>query len=242
MAARSVTTRGRKPKPTAQKELEGNPGKRPLNKNEPKFAPKAPGCPTWLTLEAKAEWRRLVAELDAIGMLTKVDRAAMATFCQQWAIYKDAIELVKRDGMVLMVAPVTYVDLGVMSEDRLAGLSKQQLLRLAEYRNVPVRRGATKSAIATAIAEYSSADEVIHTTTIYVNAVPNPMLKTAKDAATLVRQLAVEFGLTPSARTRIELPDSDDELDDLLGPPPSAPATITRLDPTKRRTKSGADE
>ena len=27
---------GRKPKPTAVKELEGNPGKRELNKNEPK--------------------------------------------------------------------------------------------------------------------------------------------------------------------------------------------------------------
>lgn len=37
--------RGRPPKPTAIKELEGNPGKRPLNKNEPKPKQTAPKCP-----------------------------------------------------------------------------------------------------------------------------------------------------------------------------------------------------
>ncbi|HZK10243.1 MAG TPA: phage terminase small subunit P27 family, partial [Clostridia bacterium] len=37
-----MATRGRKPKPTALKVLEGNPGKRPLNKNEPQPERKAP--------------------------------------------------------------------------------------------------------------------------------------------------------------------------------------------------------
>ncbi|MEQ8198694.1 MAG: phage terminase small subunit P27 family, partial [Clostridiaceae bacterium] len=36
-----MAQRGRKPKPTAIKVLEGNPGKRPLNKNEPKPEKKA---------------------------------------------------------------------------------------------------------------------------------------------------------------------------------------------------------
>ena len=35
-----MATRGRKPTPTAIKELEGNPGKRPLNEKEPKPAKK----------------------------------------------------------------------------------------------------------------------------------------------------------------------------------------------------------
>lgn len=43
-----MATRGRKPKPTAIKELEGNPGKRPLNANEPRPERKAPRCPAWL--------------------------------------------------------------------------------------------------------------------------------------------------------------------------------------------------
>ena len=54
-----MATRGRKPTPTAIKELEGNPGHRPLNKHEPKPMKKAPACPKSLSTEAKKEWRRL---------------------------------------------------------------------------------------------------------------------------------------------------------------------------------------
>ena len=50
-----MATRGRKPKPTAMKELEGNPGKHPLNTSEPKPNKKAPACPKWLEPEAKKE-------------------------------------------------------------------------------------------------------------------------------------------------------------------------------------------
>ena len=48
-----MAQRGRKPKPTAIKELEGNPGGRPLNPNEPRPDKKAPRCPSWLEEEAK---------------------------------------------------------------------------------------------------------------------------------------------------------------------------------------------
>ena len=43
-----MATRGRKPKPTGIKQLEGNPGKRKLNEREPKPEKKAPSCPKWL--------------------------------------------------------------------------------------------------------------------------------------------------------------------------------------------------
>ena len=39
---------GRKPKPTAQKKLEGNPGKRKLNTKEPVPGKGMPDCPKWL--------------------------------------------------------------------------------------------------------------------------------------------------------------------------------------------------
>ena len=77
-----MAQRGRKPKPTAIKELEGNPGKRPLNDAEPKPAKKAPPCPKWLEPEAKKEWRRLSKQLEQIGVLTEVDQAAFASYCQ----------------------------------------------------------------------------------------------------------------------------------------------------------------
>ena len=71
-----MATRGRKPKPTAMKELEGNPGKHPLNTSEPKPNKKAPACPKWLEPEAKKEWRRLAKQMEAIGILTEVDHPA----------------------------------------------------------------------------------------------------------------------------------------------------------------------
>ena len=59
-----MATRGRKPKPTAMKELEGNPGKHPLNTSEPKPNKKAPACPKWLEPEAKKEWRKKLMGSD----------------------------------------------------------------------------------------------------------------------------------------------------------------------------------
>ena len=96
-----MSQRGRKPKPTAIKELEGNPGHRPLNENEPKPNKKAPSCPKWLEPEAKKEWRRLSKQMENIGILTEVDMAAFATYCQAYARWKAAEEFVSQHGSVV---------------------------------------------------------------------------------------------------------------------------------------------
>ena len=96
-----MATRGRKPTPTAIKELEGNPGKRPLNANEPKPEKKAPSCPKWLESEAKKEWRRLAKEMEAIGILTDVDMAAFAGYCQAYARWKEAEEFITQHGTIV---------------------------------------------------------------------------------------------------------------------------------------------
>ena len=93
-----MATRGRKPKPTAMKELEGNPGKHPLNTSEPKPNKKAPACPKWLEPEAKKEWRRLAKQMEAIGILTEVDMAAFAAYCQSYARWKEAQEHIDSGG------------------------------------------------------------------------------------------------------------------------------------------------
>ena len=64
---------GRKPKPTAVKKLEGNPGKRKLNSKEPVPAKGMPTCPDWLMPEAKKEWERLAELMNQMGVLTEVD-------------------------------------------------------------------------------------------------------------------------------------------------------------------------
>ncbi len=92
---------GRKPKPTAVKILEGNPGKRKLNEHEPQPQRKAPPCPKWLEPEAKKEWRRLAKTLEAMGVLTEADMAAFAGYCQAYARWKEAEERITDRGLVI---------------------------------------------------------------------------------------------------------------------------------------------
>ena len=94
-------TRGRKPTPTAIKELEGNPGKRALNEREPKPQKKAPACPKWLEDEAKKEWRRLAKQMEQLGILTQVDMAAFAGYCQAYARWKEAEEFITQHGSIV---------------------------------------------------------------------------------------------------------------------------------------------
>jgi P27 family predicted phage terminase small subunit len=103
-----MATRGRKPKPTALKVLEGNPGKRPLNKNEPQPEKKAPRCPSWLEPEAKKEWKRMAKTLETIGVLTQVDKAAFTGYCQAYARWKEAEEFLSKHGTIFKT-PSGYI-------------------------------------------------------------------------------------------------------------------------------------
>lgn len=82
--------RGRKPKPTHIKLVAGNPGKRPLRKDEPKPKAAMPECPPHLGPEAVREWRRMSKELSDIGLLTRIDRAMFAGYCQAWGRWVEA--------------------------------------------------------------------------------------------------------------------------------------------------------
>ena len=102
-----VAQSGRKPKPTAVKVLEGNPGKRSLNRQEPKPEKKAPRCPAWLEDEAKKEWKRMAKQMEQLGILTEIDMAAFAGYCQAYARWKEAEEYISEHGTV-MKAPSGY--------------------------------------------------------------------------------------------------------------------------------------
>lgn len=82
--------RGRKPKPTHLKLPEGIPGRRPINGDEPKPPSDLPTCPAHLSATAKAEWKRLARDPNRIGLLTTVDRGALAAYCQSWGRWVEA--------------------------------------------------------------------------------------------------------------------------------------------------------
>lgn len=138
--------RGPAPKPTPLKVLAGNPGHQKLNRSEPKPRPVAPRCPAWLDKEAKKEWRRVAPELERLGLLTVVDMAALAGYCQSFSTWKTAAEAIAEKGL-------TY-----------------------EAANGNIRQ--------------------------------RPEVVIANKALAEVRQFCQQFGLTPSARSRMMLPET----------------------------------
>jgi P27 family predicted phage terminase small subunit len=98
--------RGRRPKPTAQRVLEGNPGKRPLPGDEPQHAPAsvefdAPPAELADHPHAAGEWRRLAPLLRTSRTVTDADRSALVALCLEWARYLDATASIKRLGLVV---------------------------------------------------------------------------------------------------------------------------------------------
>jgi len=142
-------TAGRKPQPTKLKIIRGNPGGRKLNKNEPELPSSNPTPPNFLSAEAVVEWGRVVGYLSSSGLLTEIDRGALATYCQLYGRWEQA-------------------------EMALASLAKTD----------PINRGL-----------------VIETTN--GNAIQNPLVGIANKAAADLNRYCLEFGMTPSARSRV---------------------------------------
>jgi P27 family predicted phage terminase small subunit len=134
--------RGRKPKPTKLKELEGNPGKRALNKKEPKAESAIPPCPNHLTGAAKTEWNNLTKELHALKLLAKVDRAALAICCTAWADYVQAVNKLKKEGSVIIS------DKGGMYQNPWVAIKKRSMDQVvkfyAEFGMTPSSRSRVK--------------------------------------------------------------------------------------------------
>lgn len=138
--------RGRKAKPTAIKVLEGNPGKRALNHTEPMPTTDKPSCPKHIQGEARREWNRISKDLHSAGLLSKIDKAALAIYCQAWGRWIEAEENIRKVGPIVK-SPSGY----------------------------PIQ---------------------------------NPFLSVANRAMSQMQKIMVEFGMTPSSRSRINLTDA----------------------------------
>ena len=100
--------RGPIPKPTAMEILEGRPGHRPINRNEPKPRNIAPKCPDHLDEKARKEWRRIVPILMRMRVLTEADGYALASLCQTYSTMVKAQEKLNEAGF-LYKSPSGYV-------------------------------------------------------------------------------------------------------------------------------------
>lgn len=100
-------TKGRKPTPLEVKRLLGNPGKRPLPAPGPRPPTKRPRCPKHLEGEARREYRRLAKLLEGLGLVSELDRAALAAYATAWARWIEAEQALKAEGPVVK-APSGY--------------------------------------------------------------------------------------------------------------------------------------
>jgi P27 family predicted phage terminase small subunit len=101
--------RGRKPHPSWRKALDGNPGHRATNTQEPDLPPPAEtfdDVPEELQLldGAAKEWRRVAPMLRQKKQITDADRTALIALCIEWDRYLKATDKVRTAGMVIMTA------------------------------------------------------------------------------------------------------------------------------------------
>lgn len=90
------------PKPTALKLVQGNPGKRPLNLDEPKpQMVDSMDPPEWLDDDARKKWLDVCPKLIRMGVLTEVDGDALAGYCIAWSRMKLAEKDIDEYGLTL---------------------------------------------------------------------------------------------------------------------------------------------
>ena len=94
--------RGRKPKPTKQKQLAGNPGKRALNNNEPEFTKLTKvDAPAWMPELAIGMWETIVPDLLANDVLTVPDLHNVESFCMAYCRWREAEQDITDNGITI---------------------------------------------------------------------------------------------------------------------------------------------
>ncbi len=124
---------GRTPTPTQVLKLRGS-WRAKLRKDEPQPPTGIPQAPTYLDAEQKKVWRRLAKQLDALGIMTKIDGEALGRYVRTWSRWDKAEQFIAEHGLVYpkrddddkVVAFVEYPQVGIA--DRAAA----QLLRLEQ--------------------------------------------------------------------------------------------------------------
>lgn len=134
-----MAIRGRKPNPAGLKVVTGNPGKRkqaqPKGDGESAAQGPVTTAPTFLSQDAKNEWKRLARALHNLGLLTTADRTTMAAYCQcygRWAqAERKLAEMAKNDphhgGMIIRTAKGNAV------QNPLVGIANKAASDMVKY-------------------------------------------------------------------------------------------------------------
>lgn len=146
--------KGRKPTPSHLKLVKGNPGRRPMNAQEPKPSRSRPSAPAHMSDKARETWGYVSGLLDRMGILTDIDAVAVEVLCEAYADFLAARAMLKAFG----------------------------------------------SNYYTTINEAGSEMHRVH-----------PAVADVKDADRRIRAWLAEFGMTPSARSRVKTNGEEDD-------------------------------
>jgi len=131
-----------RPKPTVLKLLQGNPGRRPLNKQEPKPAAGIPEMPAHLSIGARQFWKAQGPRLAGIGCLTVVDGEAFAALCEARAAWVAAKKGRLKEGFVVTSPNGYQVQSAFVAMERQA--LKQFMVLATEFGMTPSSRSRVK--------------------------------------------------------------------------------------------------
>lgn len=173
--------RGRKPKPLEVRRREGNPGRRPLPEDAPEPSAAIPNCPPHVQGEARREWHRIGVELVRLGLVARIDKAALAIYCQLWQRWIEAENAVRDLGLIVTNAQLRdYVSQKVLTAKGIKEASKLE----------------TKPGFLFPGLDAEEEDKS------YPG--KNPFLSIAESCMDRMKTYLVEFGMTPSSRARVK--------------------------------------
>ena len=150
--------RGPKPKPVELRVLHGT-AARTLAARVPQPRRKLPRCPEYLTGEAEDCWKRTAKELYDAGLLTVIDRDALAVYCTAFARWREAEAQVAKRGLVVVTNVKKDEDGNVIGGGNyiqnpwlaIANKALEQMLKLEEsFGMTPSSRMRVKADIAAA--------------------------------------------------------------------------------------------
>jgi P27 family predicted phage terminase small subunit len=91
--------KGRKPKPTHLRLLEGNPGKRRINRDDMRPSEGLDAPPEWLSKSQQAGWTYAV-EHARPGLLKRIDGSILTVFVVAEDLHRQAIEAINSSGLL----------------------------------------------------------------------------------------------------------------------------------------------
>ena len=93
---------GRKPLPTNLKVIRGTARPCRLEEKEPKASTvKRPAAPKNLSDNARKHWQKITKDLACCGVLTRMDQDALAIYCELYARWVEAGDMIQKKGMVI---------------------------------------------------------------------------------------------------------------------------------------------